>query len=162
MVWDFIVQYWLQFFLGLIASGVTALAAHFYKLYKNEQKRKRSELDNRFIEEVKELINDNNKDVLKVVRDEEIASAKADKRMDEQMQQIQSNLAILTEGMLSIQGKQFKDECRMLLRDDHVITLQEFEGVTNEHRIYNILKGNHEGDSLYSLVKVKYEAGLAH
>ena len=83
MVWEFIVQYWLQFFLGLIASGVTALAAHFYKLYKNEQQRKRSETETRFIKEVKELINDNNKDVLKIVRDEEIASAKADKRMDE-------------------------------------------------------------------------------
>lgn len=50
----------------------------------------------------------------------------------------------------------------MLLKEDHVITLQEFENITNEHRIYNTLKGNHEGDSLYSLVKVKYEAGLAN
>jgi len=50
----------------------------------------------------------------------------------------------------------------MLLKDDHIITLQEYENISNEHRIYNSLKGNHEGDALYSLVKVKYEAGLSN
>lgn len=64
--------------------------------------------------------------------------------------------------MLSIQSKQFKDECRMLLKEGHSISLQEYENITNEHRIYNALNGNHEGDSLYGLVKEKYEAGLAN
>ena len=162
MVWEIIVKYWLQFFLGLLASGLTVAVGYFYKLYKKEKQSKKDETEERFISEVKELINDNNKSILKLVRDEEVASAKADAQMEDQMTKIQSDLAILTEGMLSIQGKQFKDECRMLLKEEHVITLQEFENITNEHRIYNILNGNHEGDSLYSLVKVKYEAGLAH
>lgn len=162
MIWEFIVKYWLQFFLGILASGLTVVTGYFYSLYKKEKGRKKDETEERFLTEVKELINDNNKSILKVVRDEEIASAKADAQMEGQMTKIQSDLAILTEGMLSIQGKQFKDECRMLLKEDHVITLQEFENITNEHRIYNTLKGNHEGDSLYSLVKVKYEAGLAN
>lgn len=99
---------------------------------------------------------------MKVIREEEVASERADSQMEAQMKQIQTDLAILTEGMLSIQGKQFKDECRALLKEDHTITLQEYEGITNEHRIYNTLHGNHEGDSLFSLVKVKYEAGLAN
>lgn len=159
-MWEFIGQYWLQFFLGLIASGVTALAAYFYRLYKNEQKTKKTKTEERFIKEVKELINDNNQEILKIVRDEESASIKADEQAENQMKEIRSNLAILTEGMLSIQGKQFKDECRMLLKEDHIITLSEFENITNEHGVYNALKGNHEGDALYSLVKVKYEAGL--
>jgi len=62
-------------------------------------------MEERFISEVKELIGDNNKSVLKLVRDEEIASAQADAQIKGQMTEIQNNLAILTEGMLSIQGK---------------------------------------------------------
>ena len=162
MIWEFIVKYWLQFFLGLLASGLTIVASYFYKLYKKEKQATKNEAEDRLIKEVKELINDNKKSIIKLVRDEEIASANADAQMESQMTKIQSDLAVLTEGMLSIQGKQFKDECRALLKEEHVITLQEFENITNEHRIYNTLKGNHEGDSLYSLVKVKYEAGLSH
>lgn len=162
MIWEIIVKYWLQFFLGILASGLTFVAGYFYKLYKKEKQSKKDQMEERFISEVKELIGDNNKSILKLVRDEEVASAKADAQMECQMTEIQNNLAILTEGMLSIQGKQFKDECRALLKDDHVITLQEYENISNEHRIYNTLKGNHEGDALYSLVKVKYEAGLSN
>lgn len=131
-------------------------------MYKNEKTRKKSEAEERFINDVKNLIADNNKSIMKIVREEEIASEKADCRTNEQMQKIQNDLTILTEGMLSIQSKQFKDECRMLLKEGHSISLQEYENITNEHRIYNALNGNHEGDSLYGLVKVKYEAGLAN
>lgn len=162
MVWEIIVKYWLQFFLGLISSGLTFLCTYFYRLYKKEKNLKQTETEERFIREVRELISDNNKSIMKIVRDEEIASEKADKQTNEQMKLIQDNLAILTEGMLSIQGRQFKEECRNLLKENHVISLQEYENISNEHRIYNILKGNHEGDSLYGLVKVKYQAGLAN
>ncbi len=161
MVLEVIVKYWLQFFLGILASGLTALCTYFYTLYKKEKQKKKSEAEDRFIGEVERLITDNNHSIMKIIRDEELASKKADVQSQEQMEQIKNDLIVLTEGMLSIQGKQFKDECRVLLKEGHVISLQEYENITNEHRIYNALKGNHEGDSLYGLVKVKYEAGLA-
>ncbi len=162
MIIETIVKYWLQFALGIIASGLTGLCSYFYHLYKKEKMATRAESEARFIKDVKDLISDNNRDIMKVIREEEIASEKSDEKINSQMEQIHQNLTILTEGMLSIQGRQFKDECRALLKDNHIITLQEFENLSNEHRIYNCLKGNHEGDSLFSLVKVKYEAGLAN
>jgi hypothetical protein len=36
-MWDIIAKYWLQFVLGLIASGLTALCTYFYRLYKKER-----------------------------------------------------------------------------------------------------------------------------
>lgn len=158
---EFIVNYWLQFLLGILASGLTGLCTYFYHLYKKERKRKKDEVEEKFVNDVKELIADNNKSIMKVIREEEKASKEADEAMSKQMENIQQNLTILTEGMLSVQGKQFKEECRKLLAEDHTITLHEFEHIQEEHRTYNALNGNHEGDSLFSLVKVKYEAGLA-
>lgn len=158
---EFIVNYWLQFLLGILASGLTGLCTYFYHLYKKERKRKKDEVEEKFVNDVKELIADNNKSIMKVIREEEKASKEADEAMSKQMENIQQNLTILTEGMLSVQGKQFKEECRKLLAEDHIITLHEFEHIQEEHRTYNALNGNHEGDSLFSLVKVKYEAGLA-
>lgn len=159
-MWDIITKYWLQFVLGAIASGLTALCSYFYHLYKKERKRKKSAQTEKIVSEVKGLIDDNNKDIMKIILEEEKASKCADAKVAAQMDGIQKDLNILTEGMLSIQGKQFKDECRSLLQEDHVITLQEYEDITSEHKIYNGLHGNHEGDSLFSLVKIKYEAEL--
>ena len=160
MVWEIIVKYWVQFLLGIIASGLTALCTHFYSLYKKEKTSKQANLEKKFVQEVKDLINDNNKEIMKVIREEELASNRTDQIMGAQMNSIQNELKILTEGMLSVQGRQFKEDCRTLLKDDHIITLQEYENITREHETYNALKGNHEGDSLFSLVKVKYEATL--
>ena len=160
MVWEIIVKYWVQFLLGIIASGLTALCTHFYNLYKREKASKQTELEKKFVQEVKDLISNNNKEVMKVIREEELAANRADEMMGAQMNSIQNELKILTEGMLSVQGRQFKEDCRAMLKDEHVITLQEYENLTREHETYNALKGNHEGDSLFSLVKVKYEATL--
>lgn len=33
----FLAKYWLEFLLGLIATGATALAKYFYNLYKKEK-----------------------------------------------------------------------------------------------------------------------------
>lgn len=88
MILEVVVKYWLQFFLGILATGLTGLCTYFYKMYKNEKTRKKSEAEERFINDVKNLIADNNKSIMKIVREEEIASEKADCRTNEQMQKI--------------------------------------------------------------------------
>ncbi len=159
---EFIIQYWLQFVLGVAASGLTILCRRFYKLYRKEKTRQVGETESRIISSVKTLIEENNKETMKVIREEEMASTKNDEKIEKQMREIQEDHVILTEGMLSIQGKQFKEDCRELLKEGHVISLNEYEHITHEHDVYNQLHGNHEGDGLYSLVKVKYEASLSH
>lgn len=63
-------------------------------------------------------------------------------------------------GMLSVQGRAFKAECRRLLEDSHTITLNEYESLLQEHITYNNLGGNHEGDGLFSMVQAKYKNQL--
>lgn len=58
-------------------------------------------------------------------------------------------------GVLSIQGKIFKNECRSLLREGHEITLEEFESLQEDHKAYKALGGNHDGDTLFSMVEKK-------
>lgn len=73
---------------------------------------------------------------------------------------IHKEIDVIKNGMLSLEGRTFKEDCRRLLQDDHKITLNEFEAISNEHIVYNNLGGNHEGDGLFSMVVAKYQNSL--
>ncbi len=66
----------------------------------------------------------------------------------------------LKEGVLSIQQKGFKTMCSKLLQQSDPITYDQYDSLVNEHRIYNNLGGNHDGDELFRLVTIKYQNGL--
>lgn len=74
---------------------------------------------------------------------------------------METNVSDLRHGILSIQGKQFKQDCRNLLAPGHEITLEEFEEIEEEHDIYNQLDGNHNGDKLFQMVEEKYRSHLS-
>lgn len=131
-----------------------------YKKYKKAHEDRQEVMNEEMAQGIKTILEDYQRSILKIVQEEEDKSQAADAEIKDQIVGIQDNLNTLTEGMLSIQGRQFKEECRVLLQADHIITLEEFEHITNEHRIYNQLHGNHEGDNLYSLVETKYRANL--
>ncbi len=84
----------------------------------------------------------------------------SDERQEKEDTKIHNEIDIIKEGMLSVQGRTFKSECRKLLQDDHMITLNEYEAIMAEHLTYNKLGGNHEGDGLFSLVEAKYQNQL--
>lgn len=63
----------------------------------------------------------------------------------------------LRDGMLSMQGRNFKNDCHKLLLENHVITTLEYEQALADHIVYNKLGGNHEGDALFSMVEAKYK-----
>jgi len=52
----------------------------------------------------------------------------------------------MTEGVLSVQGSNFKKQCRELLRQEGSITEDQYEICMHDHTTYNRLGGNHEGD----------------
>lgn len=70
---------------------------------------------------------------------------------------IHEEIDSLRGGMLSIQGRNFKNDCHKLLKADHVIDLKEYEQLLADHIAYNKLGGNHEGDALFSMVEAKYK-----
>ena len=74
-----------------------------------------------------------------------------------QISEMSNELGFLKAGLLSIQGKEFRENCRKLLADDHEITLDEWEEIDADHEAYNGLGGNHKGDHLYEFVKKNAE-----
>lgn len=76
--------------------------------------------------------------------------------------QIIERIGGLQKDVLDIEGSYFRNECRKLLEEGHVITNEEFNTITIQHTAYNNLGGNHEGDALYLMVKEKHKEHLTH
>lgn len=146
---DFIVKYWIEWVCGLIAAGVVFLAKHYVLMQKRilEQKWKERE------EEAKNSVIQ----VLENELKEEISkSDKADEEMKEQIDGLYYQMENLTTGILSIQGKQFRDCCLLLLENGHEISVQEYEQFESDYVAYKALGGNHNGDALHDRVIEKF------
>lgn len=81
-----------------------------------------------------------------------------DKIIKNEIEILSSNIANLTIGMLSMQGKQFREECIRLLNPEHIITFDEYQQFEEDHTAYKGLGGNHTGDALYHRVVEKFTA----
>ena len=178
-----VLKYWVELILGLIVAGGGFIIKRYLRLEKEERQREQRE----YFDKMLEKIQSENKTVLKSLEDEhdkmnqrsddryeEINTkvnealeagreeSKADDAvLEEEISTVEKNLEALTAGILSMQGKEFRANCRKLLAEDHVITLDEWEELDKDHMAYNGLGGNHKGDHLFSLVKKKVEAGFA-
>lgn len=178
-----VLKYWVELILGLIVAGGGFVIKRYLRLEKEERQREQRE----YFDKMLEKIQSENKTVLKSLEDEhdkmnqrsddryeEINTkvnnaleagreeSKADDAvLEEEISVVEKNLEALTAGILSMQGKEFRANCRKLLAEDHVITLDEWEELDKDHMAYNGLGGNHKGDHLFSLVKKKVEAGFA-
>ena len=178
-----VLKYWVELILGLIVTGGGFIIKRYLRLEKEERQREQKE----YFDKMLEKIQSENKTVLKSLEDEhDKINQRSDDRYDEintkvnealeagreeskaddavleeEISTVEKNLEALTAGILSMQGKEFRANCRKLLAEDHVITLDEWEELDKDHMAYNGLGGNHKGDHLFSLVKKKIEAGFA-
>ena len=115
-------------------------------------KKEQAEGRRKFKEEIKKEVKDSIKEEFQEefekneVRDSQIATT---------LQDITNAIKTITQGLLSVQRRSFKEDCEHLLYPEHVITLDEFQQITNDHDIYNALGGNHTGDQLFKLVEEK-------
>ena len=100
-------------------------------------------------EAMQEQMQECSENLLKIVETKNIELLEADKKINEEIDS-------LKDGMLSIQGRDFKNECHRLLKQDHAIDVKEYEALLVDHIVYNKLGGNHEGDSLFHMVEAKY------
>lgn len=142
---EFIAQYWLQFFFGLIVTGMGIVIRKVWKMYKNEQQNNKKENDKELLHQVD----------LKIKEQDE-KMREADAKISEEIGQIKKSIDTIASGVLSIQGQTFRQTCRRLLEPSHIITIEEFEQVTRDHGVYNSLGGNSIGDAMYEQVKKKF------
>lgn len=149
----FIVQYWLEVLFGLIAAGAGFAAKKFYDLWRKEQEHIKEDEENA-------LKNSINQEVVDMIQDHKEKSYERHEELQKQVDNLKTELEILKDGILGIQGRNFKQDCRNLLKNDHNINLEEWETISIDHDIYNSLGGNHYGDGLYEDVKAKYHNSL--
>lgn len=178
-----VLKYWVELILGLIVAGGGFVIKRYLRLEKEERQREQREYFDKMLDKIQKenqqvldhlekehnTMNQNSEDrydeintkvdkALEAGREESKAD---DAVLEKQISAVEKNITALTAGILSMQGKEFRNNCRKLLAEDHIITLDEWEELDKDHMAYNGLGGNHKGDHLFSLVKKKVEAGFA-
>lgn len=146
---EFIVKYWLEFLFGIIIAiggffGKKIMAT-FKEVHKSRQKAAYEEFQHKIHAEFIE----STEDVRQMAQENKI-----------EIKEMKQMMIALTQGVLSMHGREFKNQCWNLLEEDHEITLEEYEDISADHEAYNALGGNHEGDRLFDLVQKKFEKSL--
>ena len=178
-----VLKYWVEFILGLIVAGGGFLIKRYLRLEKEERQREQREYFDKMLEKIQsdnqqilkslekehDKMNQNSEDKYNEINtkvDKALEAGREESKADDavlekEISVMKKNITALTAGVLSMQGKEFINNCRKLLAEDHIITLDEWEELDIDHTAYNGLGGNHKGDHLFSLVKKKVEAGFA-
>lgn len=164
-MWDWIITYWVQVFFGLIAAGFGLLAKKFWTMYQHEKEHdveanmaKCYEKVRLEIENVENLVAQQDKDFAAKLNSAYNSARDHDKTLEENLQSISTYIDTLKDGVLSIQGAHFRQQCKAILASNRIISIDEFEQLTYDHKIYNKLGGNHLGDSLFAAVEAKFQA----
>ena len=148
-VLDIFIKYWVQWLCGLIATGIAIWAKHVIKLEKESVNKTKAER----MKEIREEIVD---ELTEKINRVEQKSDENDRIMKAEIEVLSNNVDNLTIGVLSLQGKQFRDECIFLLSPDHFITVDEYQQFEEDYLAYKGLGGNHTGDALHNRVVEKF------
>ena len=149
-VLQWIAQYWVSWVCALLAGGVVFFAKRYISMEKKaaEEKWKDKEMNmcgkiiTNFDEKIEEVKNNSNQ-----------KEAKVYKKIDA-LNSVHSEVNAIKSGILSIQGKQFREMCEELLEKDY-ISVEEYQEFEDEYAIYKSLGGNHRGDALHARVVAK-------
>lgn len=165
-MWDWVITYWVQVLFGLVAAGFGLLAKKFWTMYQHEKNHDVEATMNKCYERVKTQIDEIEG---KVVKQEQSLENRIkatydearghDRTLENNMESMSKYINVLKDGVLSIQGAHFRQQCKALLNDeDRFISIDEFEQLTFDHNIYNQLGGNHLGDALFAAVEARFKA----
>ena len=157
---DIIVKYWLEFALGLIAAGLGIACKKIYTLYMSEKNTKKTKERENLMDDMKAMMTSCQLEVLDKVGEREQMLQEEDRKIKENLESLTNSVVVLKDGILSLQGREFRQDCRDLLKEDHVITISEYETLVREHQVYNSLGGNHRGDALFHAAEQKYKNSL--
>ena len=111
-MFDFILKYWVEFAFGLLVAG----GGWFIKRYFDLERMRRQKEQDEFYDKIKGEINKEHEN-----------SQRDDVALHDEMNTFTSVLTSLKRGLLSVQGRQFKADCKKLLSEDHIISFDEYQ-----------------------------------
>ena len=142
-------KYWLEWFCGLVATGALFFAKHYIKIQRQVNEEKWKDKEKNMCGKIITTLEDR-------IQGVEDKSAAEDVIIHKELDKIHSEVDTVESGILSIQGKQFREMCEDLLKQDY-ITVEEYEEFEEEYAVYKGLGGNHRGDSLHARVVAKVD-----
>ena len=83
---------------------------------------------------------------MKIMQQKIQANKNDENQIEKKIDTLEDNLKTLKGGILSLQCKEFTEECRKLLNQKEAITYEQYTTLQHEHTVYNSLGGNHDGD----------------
>lgn len=152
-VLEWIAKYWVNWLCALVAGGVALFAKHYVKLQKKHMEDKWAEKEKNMCGKIICTLEEQ-------IQKVETKSKEEDEQIHGELAEVHKDVESITEGVLSIQGKQFRDYCEELLETGHYITVDEYEEFEADYATYKKLKGNHRGDALHDRVIDKVRAQM--
>lgn len=152
-VLEWIAKYWVNWLCALAAGGIALFAKHYVKLQKKQMEDKWAEKEKNMCGKIIRTLEE---EIAKV----ETQSKDEDSKIHTELAKIHQDVDNMESGILSIQGKQFKDFCEYLLETGHYISVDEYEEFEVEYDVYKGLGGNHRGDALHDRVIDKVKAQM--
>ena len=146
---EFILKYWVEVVFGLIVSGLSFACRRYWKLWRAEQQHQKTEEQEAFYDGILKKIDE---------RFEEINNriTALDNKGEKNVQTSDAQQEILKEGLLSVQGNNFKRQCKALLEPTHKISETEWLQHQIDFEAYERLGGNDDGHDLHNAVAHKY------
>lgn len=160
---EFILKYWVEVVFGLIVSGLSFACRRYWKLWRTEQQYQKTEEQKAFyngilekIDERFEKMNERFEEIDKRFEETNNRITALDNKVEKNVQTSDAQQEILKEGLLSIQGNNFKRQCKALLEPTHKITETEWLQHQIDFEAYERLGGNDDGHDLHNAVAHKY------
>lgn len=153
---EFILKYWVEVMFGLIVSGLSFACRRYWKLWRAEQQHQKTEEQEAFYNGILEKIDERFE---KMNERFEALDNKVEQKINEVRKDVQNSDAeqkILKEGLLSVQGNNFKRQCKALLEPTHQISDTEWLQHQIDFEAYERLGGNDDGHELHNAVAHKY------
>lgn len=151
---EIITNYWIEWICGIFALVLTLGVKHYVKLQRRDWARQVEEVKKEAQQEVVTKLEEE----ITAVREE---SRTADQKISAELECLSLSQENITAGLLSMQGKQFRETCMFLLQPDHIITFDEYEQFEQDYLAYKALGGNHYGDQLHARVVERYSKQTA-
>lgn len=160
---EFILKYWVEVVFGLIVSGLSFACRRYWKLWRAEQQYQKTEEQKAFyngilekIDERFEKMNERFEEIDKRFEETNNRITALDNKVEKNVQTSEAQQKILKEGLLSVQGNNFKRQCKALLDPTHKITETEWLQHQIDFEAYERLGGNDDGHDLHNAVAHKY------
>lgn len=160
---EFILKYWVEVVFGLIVSGLSFACRRYWKLWRAEQQHQKTEEQEAFYNGILEKIDERFEKMNECLKETNnritALDDKVEQKINEVRKDVQSSDAqqkILKEGLLSVQGNNFKRQCKALLEPTHKISETEWLQHQIDFEAYERLGGNDDGHDLHNVVAHKY------